>query len=60
MPRAARIVIPDIPYHVTQCGNRRQPVFFCDDDYELYKSLMAAWCRKAGVEIGIAIELAAE
>ena len=27
MPRIARIIIEDIPYHVTQRGNRRQDVF---------------------------------
>jgi putative transposase len=28
----ARIVIPPVPHHVTQRGNRRQPVFFGEDD----------------------------
>ena len=32
MPRSARIVIPDVPHHVTQRGNNRQDVFFTDDD----------------------------
>jgi len=31
MPRIARIVIPDVPHHVTQRGNRRQDVFFDDE-----------------------------
>jgi len=28
MTRLARIVVPQVPHHVTQRGNRRQPVFF--------------------------------
>jgi len=28
MARLARIVIPGVAHHVTQRGNRRQPVFF--------------------------------
>ena len=32
MPRMARIVIPDLPHHVTQRGNRREDVFFDDKD----------------------------
>ena len=37
MPRIARIVIPHYPHHVTQRGNRRQSVFFNDEDYIFYK-----------------------
>jgi putative transposase len=32
MPRTARIVIPDIPYHITSRGNHGQDVFFTTDD----------------------------
>jgi RHS repeat-associated protein len=31
MPRVARIVIPEMPHHITQRGNNRQDVFFVDD-----------------------------
>lgn len=51
MPRTARLVVPGLPHHVTQRGNRRQNVFFRDGDYELYIDLMAEWCARAGVEI---------
>ena len=44
MPRMARIVVPNIPHHVTQRGNRRQTTFFSDDDYRLYCQLLAARC----------------
>ena len=39
MPRIARIVIPHYPHHVTQRGNRRQRVFFNDEDYIFYINL---------------------
>jgi putative transposase len=51
MARLARLVIPGMPHHVTQRGNRRQQTFFCDDDYAAYIELMADWCRQEGVEI---------
>ena len=51
MPRTARMVIPNEPHHVIQRGNRRQPVFFHDEDYELYKELLAEWCYHEGVKI---------
>ncbi len=40
-----------MPHHVTQRGNRRQPTFFCDDDYAAYIELMADPCRDEGVAI---------
>jgi putative transposase len=51
MARLARVVAPGIPHHVTQRGNRRQRVFFGDDDYALYRALLAEGCRSAGVEV---------
>jgi putative transposase len=36
MPRIARVVIPDVPYHVTQRGNYRQDVFEDHQDKEFY------------------------
>lgn len=46
MPRKPRIVIPGAPHHVTQRGNRRQTVFFCDDDREFYLELLEHYSRK--------------
>ena len=40
-----------MPLHITQRGNRRQPTFFCDDDYRRYAAFMAEWCRRYRVEI---------
>ena len=49
MARLARIVIPGAPHHVTQRGNRRQPIFFGDDDRKLYLDLLREGCARAGV-----------
>ena len=51
MARLARVVVPKIPHHVTQRGNRRQRVFFSSDDYQEYLRLMAEWCSSWDVEI---------
>lgn len=51
MARLARIVVPGFPHHVTQRGNRRQPVFFTEDDFRTYIKLMAEWCAHFKVEI---------
>ena len=47
MARIARVVLPGIPHHVTQRGNRRQTVFFGDADYAYYHGLITAGCRNA-------------
>lgn len=51
MARIARVVLPGIPHHVTQRGNRRERVFFEDGDYVLYRSLIAAAAARAGAEV---------
>jgi len=51
MPRIARIVIPHYPHHVTQRGNRRQKVFFSDEDYIFYKEKIAAALIQMQVEL---------
>lgn len=51
MARLARVVIPGLPHHITQRGNRRQQTFFNDGDYAAYLELMSEWCRDQGVEI---------
>jgi putative transposase len=51
MARLARVVAAGLPHHVTQRGNRRQPVFFGPDDYAAYRTLLAEGCRAAGVAI---------
>ena len=51
MARLPRLVLPGLPYHVTQRGNRRQPTFFNDGDYALYRDLLAEAAVKAGTQI---------
>jgi len=50
MARIARVILPDFPHHVTQRGNRRQRVFFNDDDYAHYLELIAQGCLNAQTE----------
>lgn len=51
MARIARLVVPGVPHHVTQRGNRRETTFFGADDYQLYRILLADAAAKAGAEI---------
>jgi len=49
MARLARLVVPGVAHHVTQRGNRCQPIFFSDDDYAAYRSLVAEACAARDV-----------
>ena len=49
MARLARIVVPGVAHHVMQRGNRRQPVFFGDDDYAAYRALVTDACAAKDV-----------
>ncbi len=51
MARLARVVIPGLPHHVTQRGNRRERVFFEDADYAAYLDLIATAAKRAGTAI---------
>jgi putative transposase len=51
MARLARIVIPGLPHHVTQRGNRGERTFFGDGDYALYRDLLAQACQKFDVAV---------
>ena len=53
MARLARIVVPNAPHHVTQRGNRREPIFFEDGDQDIYCDLPAGQVRKGGIGPGI-------
>jgi len=44
-------VLPGVPHHVTQRGNRRQPTFLEESDYLLYRNLLAEACRRHEVAI---------
>jgi putative transposase len=45
------VVAPGVPHHVTQRGNRRQQVFFPDNDYQTCLTLLAQGCRAARVKV---------
>ncbi|GAA0654570.1 transposase [Brevundimonas lenta] len=45
------MVAPGLPHHVSQWGNRREQVFFGDDDYQAYLDLVDAAARRAGTAI---------
>ena len=51
MARLARIVVPGLPHHVTQRGNRREAIFFEDGDHEVYLDLLAEQTLKVGVVV---------
>jgi putative transposase len=51
MPRLARIVVPGLPHHVTQRGNRREAIFFEDGDQEVYRDLLREQAEKTGVSV---------
>ena len=45
------MVVPEVPHHITQRGNRRLQTFFCDEDYEAYIDLMSPWCTHLDIEV---------
>ena len=47
MTRLARMVVADLPHHVTQRGNRREAIFFEDGDHDIYRDLLAEQTRIA-------------
>jgi putative transposase len=51
MARLARLVVPGLPHHVTQRGNGRARTFFTEDDYAVYRDLLAESCRAAEVAV---------
>ena len=51
MPRLARTVFAHVPHHITQRGNRREDVFFSDDDRHSYLTWLKDYCHQHHVEI---------
>lgn len=51
MPRLARSVFADVPHHVTQRGNRREDVFFTEDDYFAYLDWLQTYSLKYELEM---------
>lgn len=51
MPRKPRFFLPDVPTHIVQRGNNRDPIFFADSDYRAY----LGWLQEAAQRWGCAI-----
>jgi putative transposase len=45
VPRTARIVIPEVPHHVIQRGNRQQRIFLTQGDCRRYVEMLAEACQ---------------
>jgi len=51
MPRLSRAVFTGVPHHITQRGNRREDVFFSDEDREVYLEWLQIYCEKHDVDV---------
>lgn len=51
MARMARVVVPELPHHIIHRGNRRQNVFFRDEDKESYLSILRLQARLFALEV---------
>ncbi|RJX30160.1 MAG: transposase [Oxalobacter sp.] len=51
MVRVSRIVVPDLPHHLIQRGNDRQPIFRDEEDFRAFY----AWLREASKRFKVAI-----
>jgi len=51
MARNARIVLPGCSHHITQRGNHRRQIFFMDEDYQRYLTLLVDLSRRYGVRL---------
>jgi len=51
MPRMARVVVPGVPHHITQRGNRRENVFFVRSDYRRYLRLLGEYAAEHRLDI---------
>ncbi len=54
MSRLARSAFAQVPHHITQRGNRRDPVFFTDEDRRAYLNWLSEYAGKKEVEVPIA------
>lgn len=50
MARLARMIVPGVPHHVTQSGNRREQIFFEDGDQDVYLDLLTTQLKRHSVE----------
>jgi len=51
MPRLARAVFAGVPHHITQRGNRRENVFFTNEDRQAYLEWLQEYCERYDVDV---------
>ena len=51
MPRTARVIVPGMPHHFTQRGNRGQQTFFSLEDQQYYLLSLAKYGQKYGLRV---------
>jgi len=51
MARKPRIFLPEIPQHVVQRGNNREPCFFAEEDYRYYLECLSEAAKKYDCQI---------
>lgn len=51
MPRLARTVFAGVPHHITQRGNRREKVFFTEEDRNVYLRWLREYGEKHRVDV---------
>ncbi len=51
MPRFARVIIPELPHHVTQRGNARRDVFLTPADRQVYLGLLKQYSEHYSLRI---------
>ena len=51
MPRSTRVVVPGLPHHITQRGNRRATTFHDSRDRQIYMRLLGEYAERYGFVI---------
>jgi len=51
MPRTARVIVPGMPHHFTQRGNRGQQTFFSMEDQQYYLLSLAKYGQRYGLSV---------
>lgn len=51
MPRRARLILPNVPLHVTQRGVNRAAIFIDDDDRHHYRRLLREACAENAIAV---------
>lgn len=51
MPRLARIIIPNFPYHILNRGNNKEIIFLENEDFEFFLRQIKKYKEKFGIKI---------